>query len=133
MISMEGDALRWFTKTWAAWILSKYRPTNSGSLAATKLQQWRSTSAAYRVGISSRDVELASPLEDVLDSIMMGQFINGLKEDIKSEIRLLNPYTLEEMMDLAVQVEERNRVNRLQRNGNESAKTGQFWAVFVFQ
>lgn len=41
---------------------------------------------------------------------MMGKFVNGLKEEIKAEIRVLNPYTLDETMDLAARVEERNRV-----------------------
>lgn len=56
-----------------------------------------------------RFIELVSPLDGVPESIMMGQFVNGLKEDIKAEIRVLNPYTLDETMDLSIRVEERNR------------------------
>lgn len=58
-----------------------------------------------------RFIELAFPLENVPEEIMRGQFINGLKEDIKAEICLLDPDTLEKAMDLATRIEERNRVN----------------------
>lgn len=48
----------------------------------------------------------------------MGQFINGLKEEIKSEVRLLNPLNLDQAMGLAVRVEERNRVNGSKKFGS---------------
>lgn len=71
-------------------------------------------------------MELVSPLTDVPESILMGQFMNGLKDEIKAEIRVLNPYTLEDTMDLAIRVEERNRVNGLRRGGNGPARNGSF-------
>lgn len=37
----------------------------------------------------------------------MGQFVNGLKEEIKSKVRLLSPFNLDQAMGLAVRVEER--------------------------
>lgn len=44
---------------------------------------------------------MAAPLDRVLKSILMGKFINGLKEDVKAELRFLNPATLEQAMDMA--------------------------------
>ncbi|XP_056686977.1 uncharacterized protein [Spinacia oleracea] len=131
VVSMEGDALRWFTfesrrrpmRTWPelkARVLAKYRPTNAGTLH----EQWLATTQTTTVAEYMRKfIDLVSPLDDVPESILLGQFINGLKEDIKSEIRVLNPYTLDQAMDLATRVEERNRVRR---NGYANHKSGQF-------
>lgn len=40
---------------------------------------------------------------------MMGQFLNGLKEDVKTEVRVLNPMSLEQAMELALRVEDKNK------------------------
>lgn len=134
VVAMEGDALRWFTfeskrnpmRTWAelkAKVLLKYRPTNAGSLH----EQWLATTQTTTVAeYQKKFIELASPLDDVPSSIMIGQFVNGLREEIKAEVRLLNPYTLNDTMDLASRVEERNRVNALLRGGYGSGRTGSF-------
>lgn len=37
----------------------------------------------------------------------MAQFVNGLKDEIKAEVRMLGLYTLEQTMELALKVEEK--------------------------
>lgn len=56
------------------------------------------------------------PLEQISKHILFGQFINRLKEEIRAEIRLLNPINLEQAMDVALRVEERNRTGGPRRN-----------------
>lgn len=55
-------------------------------------------------------IEMAAPLEKIPENILMGHFVNGLKEDIKAEVRMLGLYNLEQAMDLALKVEEKNRL-----------------------
>ena len=52
---------------------------------------------------------LASPLENLPETMLEGHFINGLKPNIKVELR---PRGLEQMMDLAQCIEEQNQVVR---------------------
>lgn len=132
VVSMEGDALRWYTfesrrhptRTWLelkAKVLAKFRPTSAGTLHEQSLATTQTTTVAE---YQRMFIELASPLNDVPESIMMGQFINELKEDIKSEIQLLNPFTLDDAMDLEVRVKERNRVQGLRRSGLGPVRNG---------
>lgn len=55
-------------------------------------------------------IELLVPLERVPEEIAKGQFLNGLKEEIKVEVRLLGPKNLDNDMDLALMVEDKLRV-----------------------
>lgn len=55
-------------------------------------------------------IELLAPLERVPEEITKGQFLNGLKEEIKVEVRLLGPKNLDNAMDLALMVEDKLRV-----------------------
>lgn len=43
----------------------------------------------------------------------MGQFLNGLKDEVKAEVRLLSIISLEQAMDLSLRVEEKNKIIRL--------------------
>lgn len=104
-------------------VLLKFRPTSAGTLH----EQWLATTQTTTVTeYVNAFMEFASPLNDIPESIMRGQFMNGLKEEIKSEIRVLNPCTLDDTMDLAVRVEERNRVQGLKRTGGGTNRSGQF-------
>jgi len=58
--------------------------------------------------------------------MLEGHFINGLSPEIKTELRVLSPRSLEQMMDLAQRIEERNLVlwgnlARLTLNRGQSA------------
>lgn len=51
---------------------------------------------------------LAVALRGVPEPIFRGVFLNGLREDIRAEVKLHRPINLQEAMDLAQQVEDRN-------------------------
>lgn len=57
-----------------------------------------------------RFIETAAPLERVLEAVLLRQFINGLKEEVKAEVCLLNPLSLDHAMEIIVKVEEKCRV-----------------------
>ena len=46
-------------------------------------------------------VERVSPLDRVPEDILLGAFVNGLKDVIKRELRLLDPVSLEQVMEWA--------------------------------
>lgn len=90
-------------------MLRQFRPSSGGSLC----EQWLATSQTSTVTEYRRKfIETAAPLERLLEDILMGQFLNGLKDDIRAEVRLLNPMSLEQAMELALRVEERNQVKK---------------------
>lgn len=54
-----------------------------------------------------RFIELLAPIKGVPEEITTGQYINGLKEEIRAEVRILAPSTLELAMDLSMRIEEK--------------------------
>lgn len=56
----------------------------------------------------------------------MGQFVNGLKEEVKAELRLLNPLSLEQAMEMAGRIEVKNRVVGLKNGGISQQKSGSY-------
>lgn len=134
VVALDGDALRWYqwenkrhpVRRWAdlkQFILRQFRPSSGGSL----YEQWLSTTQNSSVSEYQRKfIETAAPLEHVSEEMLMGHFINGLKEDIKAEVRLLNPLCLEQAMEQAVRVEEKLKISSYRRTGLSSIKTGTF-------
>lgn len=128
VVGMEGEALSWYQwehrrrpiRIWVELkelLLKQFRPVNSGSL----YEQWLAVSQSGSVEEYRRQfIKLAAPLENVPEQILMGQFINGLKDEVKAEVRLLNPVNLDWAMDLAVRVEEKNRAGGNKGNGVRS-------------
>lgn len=118
VVSMDGDALRWYQwenkqhpiRLWAdlkLFILRQFRPTHTGSL----YEQWLATEQTTTVAEYRRKfIEMAAPLDGIPETILMGKFVNGLKEELKAEIRVLNPMSLDQAMEMAGRVEERNRI-----------------------
>lgn len=49
----------------------------------------------------------------------MAHFVNGLKEEIRAKARMLGLYTLEQAMDLALKVEEKNMVKSYRGGENK--------------
>ncbi|XP_063935341.1 transposon Tf2-1 polyprotein isoform X1 [Daucus carota subsp. sativus] len=131
-VALEGDALRWYQwenkrhpiRRWddlKMFMLRQFRPVSGGSL----YEQWLSTAQTTTVQEYRRKfIETASPLERISEDMLLGQFVNGLKEEIKMEVRLLNPISLEQAMELAVRIEEKNRAMGLRRQGLGSVRTG---------
>ena len=81
------------------------------------------TVAAYR-----REFEiLATPLKGISEEVMESTFMNGLLPEIRAELRLLKPYGLGHLMEMAQRVEDRNLAMRAARepngpNGPKSSK-----------
>lgn len=117
-VALEGEALRWYQweqnrhpiRLWIdlkKFVLRQFRPISGGSL----YEQWLATTQLTTVSeYKRRFIETAAPLDRIAENILMGQFINGLKEDIRVEVRLLNPVNVEQAMELSSRVEERNKV-----------------------
>lgn len=73
-----------------------------------------------------RFIETAAPLDRLSDDILLGQFINGLKEEVKAEVRLLSPMNLEQAMEMAIRVEEKQHISNSRRKFAVSVKTGAY-------
>lgn len=42
-------------------------------------------------------IDLATPLEEISKSFLMSQFANGLKAEVKSEVKMLKPFNLNKL------------------------------------
>lgn len=73
-----------------------------------------------------RFIETAAPLEGISEEVLLGQFINELKDDIKVEVRMLHLVSLEQAMELSVRVEEKNLVTNSRRVGASSFRSGSY-------
>ncbi|XP_052196517.1 uncharacterized protein LOC127803919 [Diospyros lotus] len=119
-LCFEGVALAWFqweqrrqrVRSWEelkAMLVNRFRSTQEG-IAEERflaLRQMRSVKD-YRLCFET----LASSLERLPEAFLEGHFLNGLKLDIRAEMRVLRPTGLERMMELAQRIEERNQVVR---------------------
>lgn len=58
------------------------------------------------------------------EEILLGHFINGLKEEVKAEVRLLHPMCLEQAIEQPVRVEEKLKVTGYRKSGLSTIKIG---------
>ncbi|XP_074323394.1 uncharacterized protein LOC141660315 [Apium graveolens] len=77
-----------------------------------------------------RFIETAAPLDKVPETILLGQFLNGLKDEVKAEVRMLNLMSLEQAMELAFWVEEKNQVSVAKKSGASVYKSGSYSVSF---
>lgn len=109
-MALEGDALLWFQreqsrKPLVQWeelrdlLLRQFRPTSCGSLHEQWLDHSQSTTV---VDYKRKFIELLAPLTGVSEEIA-----KGLREDIRAEVRLLGPQTLDHAMDLSIKAEDK--------------------------
>lgn len=104
-------------------ILRQFRSSSGGSL----YEQWLATvQTTTVVDYRRKFIETAAPLQRIPEEILLGQFINGLKEEVKVEVRLLNPLSLEQAMEYAVKVEEKNKATGWKKFGVSTVKTGTY-------
>lgn len=115
VVALEGQALLWFQwehrrrpiKRWdqaKALLRRQFRSHTAGTLQ----EQWlaniqEGTVIEYRL----KFIELLAPLENVPEEIALGQFVIGLREDIRAEVRLLGPISVDHAMELAIMVEDK--------------------------
>lgn len=98
----------------------QFRSTATGTLH----EQWSShKQTGTVVDYRRKFIELLAPLERVPEEIAKGQFLNGLKEEIKVEVRLLGPKNLDNAMDLALMVEDKLRVGASKRIEQRSGQS----------
>lgn len=121
VVSFEGDALLWYLwedrrrpiRRWEemkAMVLRQFRPALAGSLH----EQWLAVEQKGTVSEYRRNfIEMAAPLENVPEALALGHFLNGLKPNIRAEVRLLWPRNLDHAMDLAIMAEDKLRVGHL--------------------
>lgn len=115
VVSLDGDALLWYQwehgrrpiRHWEelkGMLLRQFRRTSSGSL----YEQWLNhDQTSDVVEYRRRFIELMAPLVGVPEEITKGQYINGLKHDVRAEVRLLGPRSLDHAMDLSIKVEDK--------------------------
>lgn len=138
VVALEGDALLWFQ--WE----NRWRPIQNWEEMKTMMRrQFRSTATEtlHEQWLSHKQsetvceyrrkfIELLAPLERIPEEIAKGQFLNGLKEEIKVEVRLLGPKNLDNAMDLALMVEDKLRVGASkkseQRGGHSVFNRGSY-------
>ena len=53
---------------------------------------------------------LSVPLGDASEHVLSGAFMNGLKEEIRCEVKLMHPNGLKQLMNFAGEVEGRNKI-----------------------
>ena len=109
VVCLEGPALSWFQweeKWWKMRTLEDFKPllqsrfrlTQEGSVEERFLALWQ---RGYVSNYCQNFETLASPLENLPEVVLEGHFINGLSPEIKAELRVLRPRSLEQMMNLA--------------------------------
>lgn len=115
VVVMEGDALFWYQwehrrrpiTQWAklkTLLRRQFQATQEGYLYGQWLSVAQtSTMAEYR----KKFIEYAAPLDGVTEEVTLGQFITGLKSDIKAELKLHVPPNLETAMELAFKMEKK--------------------------
>lgn len=115
VVALEGDALlryqwehthrpvtRWMEMK--SLLLRQFRPTNAGTLQ----QQWLALTQTGSVLEYQRAfIERLAPLSNIPEDITLGQFLNGLNEEIRSEVQLLSPMSVEQAMTMAIKAEQK--------------------------
>lgn len=128
VVALEGQALLWFQwehrrRTIENWeqVKALLRRQFRSQAIGTLQEQW----LAHRQGGTVSDyrlkfIELLTPLDNVSEELSLGQFLNRLREDIRAEVRLLSPLTVDHAMELAHMVEEKLKLTNPKGDG----KTG---------
>ncbi|KAF7811943.1 Retrotransposable element Tf2 [Senna tora] len=71
---------------------------------------------------------LFAPLKNALEEMLIGAYQNGLKEEIRAELRMVKAQTLLEVVDLAHQIEERNMVlAKIKEEQDKASKAFKFF------
>lgn len=98
---------------------NRFRSTQEGTVEERfmALRQW-GTVRDYRNCFET----LASPIEEMPEAVLEGHFVNGLKPEIRAEIRVLRPLGLENIMEMAQRIEDRNQVLQGNRFGYDPSK-----------
>lgn len=118
VISLEGRALIWYQwehqrRAITRWeelkglVLRQFRAVDQGSLE----EQWAAVVQTGTVEDYCLEfVEKATYMEPIPESMYLGVFINGLEEEVKRELRIHGPTTIEMAMDFAIKIDQKINV-----------------------
>ncbi|XP_020203031.1 uncharacterized protein LOC109788665 isoform X2 [Cajanus cajan] len=136
MVAMQGKALTWF-QWWegrnpnSAWVglkgalLRRFQPEMVQNPYEVLLGLKQEGSVAdYREKFEAN----SGPLRIGDTNYLKGIFLNGLKEEIKGELRLHQLNSLEEIMDLALLIESRNSILRKEGGGSSATNNRGGWS-----
>nr|GEU65699.1 ankyrin repeat-containing protein [Tanacetum cinerariifolium] len=113
-LCLEGQALSWYRwsdgqtpfRYWESFkrrLLNRFQQSQKGSLYEQFLAIKQDGSAQKYVALFEK---LAGQLVGVPETIMVGTFNKGLKQDLRAVVRVLNPEGLSHALKLAVSIEE---------------------------
>ena len=115
VVGLEGDALHWFQwrNKWqpiTMWrnirrtMFRRFRGRRGGSL----IEQWLTVSQdGTDVEYEKKFIQLASIIEEEMsEECLIAHFIRGLERKVGSEVKVLDPVTMEEALEMALRVEE---------------------------
>lgn len=119
MVALEGKALNWFqwweacnqNPSWAAFkvaVVRRFQPTMLKNPFEILIGLTQSGTVEEYIEQFEQYVGF---LEGIEQEYLVSIFLNGLKEEIKAEVKLYEPSTLAELMLKAHMVEEKIRVN----------------------
>lgn len=98
----------------------QFRSTATGTLH----EQWLAhNQTGTVVDYRHKFIKLLVPLDKIPEEIAKGQFLNGLKEEIRVEVRLRGPRNLDQAMDLALMVEDKLRVGSRRKSDNKNSSS----------
>ncbi|KAL5578650.1 hypothetical protein UlMin_011092 [Ulmus minor] len=114
IIAFEGEALSMVVwEEMRVLILKQFRAIQAGSLH----EQWLALTQDHSMRDYRRKfIELSAPLENITNELALGNFINGLKPEIRVEIRIMEPSNLGRAMDLAQKIEEKLLVTKAHKS-----------------
>ncbi|CAH9084460.1 unnamed protein product [Cuscuta epithymum] len=123
VVAMEDRALNWFQwwehqteeKNWESLkesVIRRFQP----DLLQNPYGPMLSLKQTGTVRDYRDEFELTiAPQRTVDREILRGIFITGLKEEVKAELKLYNPRSLTDVMDVALQIERKNEAIQLKR------------------
>ncbi|KAF7812804.1 Retrotransposable element Tf2 [Senna tora] len=128
-VCLEGRALNWLQwietrvemRTWPKFkteLLRRFHQSQLGNGYEMLMALKQTGSAAeYREKFEL----LSAPLKDAPEDMLISVFLNGLKEDVRAELRMSRAQNLLEVLDLAHKVEDRNMVLAKLKEDQEKA------------
>ena len=117
IVCLEGDALAWYyyedkRKGFRGWSdfreqqIERFHTKQNGTL----LDQLFALRQSSFVRDFHRNFELLSMLlKEVTAAVLESAFVNGLREDVRAELRLWAPVDLQQIMRVAQQIEDKNK------------------------
>ncbi|KAL5575524.1 hypothetical protein UlMin_017223 [Ulmus minor] len=120
-VCLEGPALNWFQWVDSQTLFQSWREFPQEGNPTEQLLGIKQVSSVtdYR----ARFEKFATSSRGLPESVFRGAFLNGLREEIRSDVKLFRPADLQDAMTLAQEIEERNELVKKQGKN----KMGRTW------